>query len=514
MGHILEMKGITKWFGSLEANSAVDLSLSPGEILAVVGENGAGKTTLMKILYGLEKPDSGSIVLKGSAYAPHNPREAIRQGIGMVQQHFMLFPDFTVAENIVFGLEPRRAGIVFDREKATERVRELCDRYALRIDPAALLRNCPVGLQQRVEILKILNQNADIIILDEPSAVLTPQEVDELMKTIRRLASMGKSFIIITHKLREVMEVSDRVIVLRQGKVVGRLETKDTTTAELSYLMVGRTLAEPVIGERPVAGDVLRVEHLALRDSRGHQVLKGVSLHVGSGEIVGIAGVSGNGQSELVECITGLSEPESGTVILNGKDITGKRSGEVRASGCAHIPEDRYAYGCAAGATLAETMLMGRQRTPEYSGLGTLKIGAIRKFARNVLDKYGVKYGAVGQKASELSGGNLQKLIVAREIELNTPFMVAAEPTRGVDVGAMEFIHEKLREKRESGGSILLISSELSEILALSDRIYTMYGGTLNAEFPRREADEEKLGFYMMGCNTAPQCIDGEAAYA
>ena len=513
MSHILEMRGITKWFGSLAANSAVDLSLSPGEILAVVGENGAGKTTLMKILYGLEKLDAGSMELKGAPFAPHNPREAIRQGIGMVQQHFMLFPDFSVAENIVFGIEPRRAGIVFDRDKATERVRELCEKYSLRIEPGELVRNCSVGLQQRVEILKILNQNADIIILDEPSAVLTPQEVDELMKTIKRLAAMGKSFIIITHKLREVMEVSDRVIVMRQGKVVGKLETKDTTTAELSYLMVGRKLAEPVIGERSIAAEVLKVEGLSMRDERGHQVLAGVSLHVGAGEIVGIAGVSGNGQSELVSCITGLAEPESGTVILNGKDITRKNSGEVRASGCAHIPEDRYAFGCAKGATLSETMLMGRQRTADCSAIGTLKTGAIRKFTAEVLDKYGVRYSSIGQRVSELSGGNLQKLIVAREIELDTPFMVAAEPTRGVDVGAMEFIHEKLREKRDSGGSILLLSSELSEILALSDRIYTMYNGTLNAEFARREADEEKLGFYMMGCNAA-KCAEGDTAYA
>ena len=503
MDHILEMRGISKYYGTLLANNAVDLMLSCGEILAVVGENGAGKTTLMKILYGLEKASAGTIALSGKPLSLRNPRDAIRHGIGMVQQHFMLFPDFTVAENIVFGSEPRRARFLFDRGAAEKTVENLCKKYSLQIDPRQLVRSCSVGLQQRVEILKILNQDADIIILDEPSAVLTPQEVEELMKTIRRLASLGKSFILITHKLREVMQVSDRVMVMRQGKVVGEMPTSETDIDRLSFLMVGRQLAEERNSPRTASGTVLEVKDLRMKDLRGHQAIDGISLHVDSGEIVGIAGVSGNGQSELVQCITGLAGADAGTITLLGRDLGNSNIGTIRNSGCSHIPEDRYVHGCAAGATLAETAIIGRQRGAKFSKAGVLNIQAIMDYSLGLLKKYDVMFSGLSQKAEELSGGNLQKLIVAREIELETPFIVAAEPTRGVDVGAMEFIHGKLRGKRDAGGSVLLVSSELSEILSLSDRIYTIYNGKLNAEFDRKDATEEKLGLFMMGGGNA-----------
>lgn len=499
MNTSLEMRGVTKWYGDLLANDSIDLSLAKGEILAVVGENGAGKTTLMKILYGLERPGSGEIFLDGKKLSARNPREVMRHGIGMVQQHFMLFPDFSVAENIVFGHEPRKSRIFFDKAGARAAVASLCARYSLDIDPDRLVRDCPVGLQQRVEILKILHQNADIIILDEPSAVLTPQEVDELMKTIRKLAGLGKSFIIITHKLQEVIDVADRVMVMRQGRHMKTMPVADTTIEELSYLMVGRHIAEMDHMAFASSEVVLEVKDLRMRDARGKLVLDGASLRVKRGEIVGIAGVSGNGQNELVHCISGLARPDTGEVLLHGARIDGREIRAIREAGCAHIPEDRYAHGCAGAATLTETAIMGCQRKAGISRHGVLWRGRIREFTAAMLGKYDVKTSGLSQKASELSGGNLQKLIVAREIEMDTPFLVAAEPTRGVDVGAMEFIHGKLLEKRAAGGSVLLVSSELSEIITLSDRIYTMYNGRLNSEFARGEATEEQLGLYMMG---------------
>ena len=417
----------------------------------------------------------------------------------MVQQHFMLFSEFTVAENIVYGSEPTKNTILFDRDKAAEVVRGLCDKYLLEVDPTAKIKNCPVGLQQRVEILKILYQNADIIILDEPSAVLTPQEVGELLKTIRQLASMGKSVIIITHKLHEVMDVSDRVMVMRAGQFVKEVRTSETSIEELSFLMVGRRIIDRVVEPQPTTGRVLEVRDLHYTDAQGKHALDGLSLHVDAGEIVGIAGVSGNGQSELIQCITGLLPCDAGEVRLLDQQITNLPVGEIRERGCACIPEDRYEFGCAKEATMTETGLMAHQHRPEYSGHGVLHTGNIRQFALGLLEKYDVKYNGLAQKAGELSGGNLQKLIVAREVEQNSPLLIAAEPTRGVDIGAMEFIHDKLLEKRAKGDAILLVSSELSEILELCDRIYTIFDGKLNGEFTRQEATEEKLGLLMMG---------------
>lgn len=496
---LLEMKGITKQYGSVLANDSINLTLEKGEILAVVGENGAGKSTLMKILYGLEQPTCGEVYLNGNQQSFRSPHDAIRAGIGMVQQHFMLFSEFTVAENIVYGNEPKKNSLFFNRSAADKLVQELSKKYLLDVDPRAKIKNCPVGLQQRVEILKILYQNADIIILDEPSAVLTPQEVSDLLKTMKKLASMGKSIIIITHKLHEVMDASDRVMVMRSGKFVKETKTSETSIEELSFLMVGRRIIDKEVPEQPTTGNVLTVTDLRLTDKQGKKCLDGLSMHVDAGEIVGIAGVSGNGQSELIECITGLNKADAGEITLLEKDIVKSSVSKIRDLGCACIPEDRYKYGCAKDANMTETALIAHQYKPRFSKHGILKNNIIRNYVTELLQRYDVKYSGLFQKAGELSGGNIQKLIVAREIEQNTPLLIAAEPTRGVDIGAMEFIHGKLLEKRANGGAILLVSSELSEIMELCDRIYTIFDGKINGEFTKAEATEEKLGLLMMG---------------
>ncbi len=493
------MKGITKLYGSLYANNEVDLTLRDGEVLAVVGENGAGKTTLMKILYGLEQPSSGEIYLDGKLQKLRSPMDAIKLGIGMVQQHFMLFPEFTVAENIVYGGEPGKHKFFFDRAKAEKIVEELSRKYLLQVPPSALIRECPVGLQQRVEIVKVLYHNADIIILDEPSAVLTPLEVEELFKTIRQLVSFGKSVIIITHKLNEVIAIADRVQIMRGGRKIQEMNTADTSIEELSRLMVGRDIINKVVPPQETGEVVLEIQDLHHVDSRGAETLKGLSMHIKGGEIVGIAGVSGNGQSALVECIMGLAQPSQGSIMLQNQNIVGKTVDQIRAAGSACIPEDRYKHGCAAEATLIETGLMGHQQKDALSHSGILDSKKVRGFIGGLLSGYDVQYSDMQQKAGELSGGNIQKLIVAREIENNTPFLIAAEPTRGVDIGAMEFIHDTLLKKRQEKEAILLISSELTEIRKLCDRIYTIYDGKLNGEFTRENATEEILGIHMMG---------------
>ena len=467
---LLEMKNIVKTYGNVVANNKVNINLNKGEILAVVGENGAGKSTIMKILYGLEKPDSGEIFINGKKMKFHNPSDAMKQGIGMVQQHFMLFESMTVAENIVYKNEMKK-GIFFDYKKNIQMVEELSKKYMLDVNPNAIVEDCPVGLQQRVEILKTLYQNADIIIFDEPSAVLTPIEVDELLKTMKQLAKLGKSLIIITHKLHEVMEVADRVVVMRLGQVVAEKLKKDTSVEELSYLMVGRQIANRVIPEKKTKEQLLEVKNLTLSGEHNKNILNKVNLHIKKGEIVGIAGVSGNGQSELIRCITGLEKIDSGNVIINGNDITNKTVMNIREAGIAHIPEDRYMWGSAKEATLAVELI----------------------------SKFRVKADSHTQKIKELSGGNAQKLIVAREMSMETPLIIACEPTRGIDIGAIEFIHDQLVDKRNKGDSVLLVSSELSEIMDLSDRIYVIYDGEIVGEFKRGSIDEKELGLLMVG---------------
>lgn len=495
---LLELKNITKTYGSVVANHEVSLSLSKGEVLAIVGENGAGKSTIMKILYGLEHADSGEIYLNGEKLAIHNPSDAMAAGIGMVQQHFMLFPSMTVTENIVYNNELRR-GMFLDLKACRTQVQQLCQTYGLRVDPDAVVEDCPVGTQQRVEILKTLYQNADIIIFDEPSAVLTPLEVTDLLKTIRALADMGKSIILITHKLGEVMTATDRVVVMRDGHVVAELLTAETNVEELSYHMVGRKIETPPVEDVSHGAPLLVVEDLTLLDDNGRALLEHISLHVDRGEIVGIAGVSGNGQSELVRSLTGLESDCSGSVTLDGTQLLGKTVSQVREAGVSHIPEDRYAWGSAAQASLTENALMGFQRGAQLSKHGILNTKKTQEHAATLIDEYAVKAASVHQSIRELSGGNAQKLIVAREIAHETPLLVVSEPTRGVDIGAMEFIHNRLLEKRKSGDGILLVSSELSEIMKLSDRIYVLFEGRIAGEFERGAASEAELGLFMLG---------------
>ena len=495
---LLEMKNIIKTYDSVIANKNVSIVLKKGEVLAIVGENGAGKSTLMKILYGLEKPNSGEIYINGEKMNFRNPSDAMKQGIGMVQQHFMLFGSMTVTENIIYNNEICK-GIFLDKNANREKVCELSEHYMLKVDPDETVEDCSVGMQQRIEILKILYQNADIIIFDEPSSVLTPIEVEELLKTMRQLSKMGKSIILITHKLGEVMEVADRIVVMRAGKVVAEKKKEHTSIEELSYHMIGRQISSHVIEDINPGDEVLCVKNMSMVGQSGKKVLDNVNISVRGGEIVGIAGVSGNGQSELVKCITGLETNYRGKIWVCGNDVTNKGVEDIRKAGLAHIPEDRYYWGSAKDATLAENALMGDENSQRFSKRGLLNFREIRKHVLQLVENYSIKIGFLSQKMRELSGGNAQKLIVAREIEKKTRFLVACEPTRGIDVGAMEFIHEKLIEKRSNGDGILLISSELSEILKLSDRIYVIYEGRIEHEFSNKNVDDRQLGLLMVG---------------
>lgn len=493
----LELNDITKTYGATVANNHISFDLNKGEILAVIGENGAGKTTIMKILYGLNRADSGEIYLNGKKIAIQSVRDAIAHGIGMVQQHFMLFDSYTVAENIVYGKEPRKS-MFFDRKKSREVVRSLSEEYGLHIDPDLRVEECSVGMRQRIEILKVLYQDAEIIIFDEPTAVLVPQEIDELLKTLKGLAARGKSIIIITHKLQEVMDVADRAVVMRKGEYVGERKISETSIKELSYLMVGKGIPDREVEAREPGAPVLEVRDIYC-ENEGVSVLNGLSMTVREGEIVGLAGVSGNGQTELIQCLTGLRHISKGSILLNGQDISHMGVRAIREAGCAHIPEDRYDYGCAAKATLEETAIMGFENKKGFSSRGILDKNQNGRFTSELLERYSVKYDTMQDRAGSLSGGNIQKLIVAREIEHQSKFLIAAEPTRGVDIGAQEFIHDRLVEKRNKGDAVLLVSSELSEILALSDRVYVIYDGQIRGEFARAEVATEKVGYLMMG---------------
>ncbi|MHC1772462.1 MAG: ABC transporter ATP-binding protein [Flexilinea sp.] len=495
---ILRMENIVKCYGDLVANDNVDLRLYRGEILAIIGENGAGKTTLMKVLYGLEQPDNGDIYLNEKKIRIRDTAHAIANGIGMVQQHFMLFDPFTVTENIVYGKEPKK-GIFFDIKGANQMITDLSQKYDLPLNPAAKIKGMPVGLRQRVEILKVLYQNADIIIFDEPTAVLTPQEVHELLNTMKQLAAAGKSIIIVTHKLNEVMEVADRAMVMRSGKLIADVNIEDTSIEDLSFMMVGRHLVETTIPEITPGKDILYIKNLCLTGEGSVPILDHITIHNGSGEIVGIAGVSGNGQSELVQCLFGLRKADNGTILVNNRNVFNRTVNEVRNSGVAMIPEDRFIWGSASQATVCETAIMGHYKKPEFSRKGLLNVKNIWNFAVRIVKEFSVKVDTVNQKTSSLSGGNAQKLIVARELTQKTPLLLACEPTRGIDIGSINFIHDRLIEKRSEGAAILLISSELSEILKLSDRIYVIFDGKINGEFTRGNVSEEELGLLMVG---------------
>jgi len=498
MTYRLEMKEMTKKYGDFLANDGISIQLKKGEVLAIVGENGAGKTTLMRMLYGLEQPTSGEIKLNGKQAQFFGPQNAIEQGIGMVHQHFMLFSDFTVTENIVIGHEPIKNGF-FNRKMAAEQVRKLSDQYKIQVNPSKKAGDCSVGEQQRIEILKVLYQGAEIIILDEPTAVLTPFEVDELLKTIRFLADQGKSIILITHKLPEVMKVADHVTVLRNGRVTGNVKKEDTSIDQLATMMVGRELQQLSERNQLNGEPLLELEAVSIKGKSSKPVLDQLSLTVHRGEIVGIAGVSGNGQSELIQAISGLTTVDQGDIRLSGTNLVGKSVAFRRNEGLAHIPEDRFLWGAAKDATIEETGVMGYYHKKAFNKYTFILKNSFREVVKTWIDRFEIKAKSVDDKSGNLSGGNLQKLIVARELGFETDFLIAAEPTRGVDIGAMEYIHEAILEKRNRGDGILLVSSELSEILLLSDRIAVMFEGKIVDILDRKDATEERLSVLMAG---------------
>ena len=497
----VEMKGMTKLFGSTQvlANDQVDFSVESGEIHALVGENGAGKTTLMNTLYGLVKPDSGEIFIDSHKVQIGHPDDAIKNGIGMVHQHFKLIPSFTVAQNILLGMEPHKAGFV-NEQNENERVNELARRYNLPVDPAARIRDLPVGMQQRVEILKVLERKARILVLDEPTAVLTPQEVNELIAVIRGLAKQGYTVIFITHKLIEVMSVADRVSVMRGGQMIGTKKVSETSIPELAKMMVGREVLLRVKKNRIERGEpVLQVRDISVADVNGLAAISHVSFNVHKGEIVGIAGVSGNGQSELVEVIAGMNELDGGEILFKDQSINGYSVGERREMGMAHIPEDRMEVGLNLQTTLDENLIVSRYNHPEFSRYGFLLMKSINEFAEKVVKAFSISAARPGEGISMLSGGNLQKVVAGRELTGQPAFIIANQPTRGLDVGSIEFVHKTLIEERDRGAGILLVSVELDEVMALSDRILVIYRGRIQGELETVTTTEEEVGILMAG---------------
>jgi simple sugar transport system ATP-binding protein len=494
----LELRGITKRFGPVVANDGIDFDLRPGEVHALLGENGAGKSTLMSILYGLYSPTEGEIRVNGEQVEVDSPSRAIDLGIGMVHQHFMLVPVMTVTENIVLGEEPTH-GVLLDVREGSRKVKELSDRYGLAVDPDAVIEQVSVGMQQRVEILKTLYRDARILILDEPTAVLTAQESHELFEVLRALKKDGVSIVFISHKLNEVLEISDRVTVLRRGKRIDTVPTEGATEASLARLMVGRDVLLRVEKETAKLGEpMLEVEDLHVRDARGLEAVKGVSLEVSGGEVVAIAGVDGNGQLELVQAIAGVVVPESGRVSIEGRDVTGQGVRATTEAGVAHIPEDRHLCGLVLDFTLAENLALREYREPPISNHGLLSLGQMNDRARSLLKEYDVRGGEPSTLASALSGGNQQKVAVAREVASNPKLLIAHQPTRGLDVGAIEFVHGRLLVERDEGRGILLVSLEFEEIRALADRILVIYEGKIVGEFPP-DVSEEELGIAMTG---------------
>jgi simple sugar transport system ATP-binding protein len=496
---LLELRGITKRFPGVLANDRVNFDLRPSEVHALLGENGAGKSTLMNILYGLYTPDEGEIVLRGKPIELGSTKSAIEHGIGMVHQHFMLIPVMTVAENIVLATEPRRAGVLLDYDAARKRVRELSERYGLLVDPDARIDRITVGQQQRVEILKALYRGAEILILDEPTAVLTPQEAKELFQIIRSLESQGKSIIFISHKLNEVLEIADRITTLRRGAVVDTIPAAGATEEGLARMMVGREVLLRVDKTDAHPGEpLLRVEGLTVIDDRGLEAVRDVTFEVRGGEIVGLAGVDANGQSELIDAIAGLRPVRSGRVIVDGQDVTGASAKETLDSGIGHIPEDRHRRGLILPFSLTENLALHAYRHPPNSRRGFLNLRTMTERARRLLREFDVRGGTPSTPAGALSGGNQQKVVLAREIDGDPRVLIAAQPTRGLDVGAIEFVHRRLLEQRDAGRAVFLVSLELEEVLSLSDRILVIYEGRIVGEFPP-SATEEELGFAMTG---------------
>lgn len=499
---LIEFKNITKAFPGVVANDNINLKIKKGEIHAIVGENGAGKSTLMKMLYGLYSPTRGDIYIKGEKKELSNPSLAIKNGIGMVHQHFMLIPSFTVAENIVLGSEPRKNTVLMDFSKAIDIVKELVREYGLKVDPNLKLQDVSVGIQQRIEILKTLYKGADILILDEPTAVLTPQETEELFSVIRKLVNeLDKTVIIITHKLQEVLALSNRVSVMRQGKLIGTMDTKDATEEILAEMMVGREVLFKDLDKKANKGDILLdVKGIKAKNNRGLIALNDISFKVSAGEVLGVAGVEGNGQTELMEVLSGLRELEEGEIVVNGKITTGKSPREIRDIGLAHIPEDRLITGLSKEASITENLMLGIHDKSPFAQRGVhLKKKEIRERASRLIKEYDVRTPNQDVPIGNLSGGNMQKVVIAREFEFDTPVLIISQPTRGVDIGAIEFIHKQIIQKRNEGCAILLVSAELDEIFRLSDRIITLYEGQITGEFNSGEITKKEIGYYMTG---------------
>lgn len=501
---VLELRGITKAFPGVLANDDIHLTLEKGEIHALLGENGAGKTTLMNILYGLYEPDKGTILINDQEVEIEGPNDAIERGIGMVHQHFMLIPVMTVTENVMLGNETTRDGIMLDRAKVAKQIRAISDQYGLEVDPDAYVKDLPVGLQQRVEIIKVLYRQADILILDEPTAVLTPQEVEKLFVILHSLLDAGKSIIFITHKLKEVMEIADRITVLRGGRVVGTAKPGEVNEQKLAEMMVGREVNLVVIKEPAQPKEVvLEVKDLFVRDARMNLAINDVSFDVRAGEVLGIAGVQGNGQTELVYALTGLLSASGGSIRLLGKEIQNATPRQILEQGVAHIPEDRQKHGLVLSFPLQDNLVLCTYYEPPFAHGVNMQDKVIAKNGVELVKQFDVRTPSVFVPASNLSGGNQQKVIVAREFSRPIKLLIASQPTRGLDVGSIEYIHSRIIEKRDEGTAVLVVSSELDEIIALSDRIAVMYRGQIVAILPTAETSKEQLGLLMAGMKPA-----------
>lgn len=499
MSTLLEVIGLTKRFPGVLANDNISLTVNKGEVVALLGENGAGKSTLVKAVFGLVRPDSGEIRIKGEPIGFGDPADVIKRGVGMVHQHFQLVPVMSVAENIILGDEPGRFGLINKKEAYAE-VRALSERYGLEVDPAAIVEDLPVGMQQRVEILKALRKEVDLLILDEPTAVLTPQETDELLGVVRALAEGGVGVILITHKLREVMAAADRVVVLRDGKVVGTTSPRESDEGGLAQLMVGRNVVLRVEkGDAHPGGAALTIKALEVLDDRKHKAVDGIDLEVRSGEIVGIAGVEGNGQRELVEAICGMRPREAGEVLVNGQPTINMDPHAVHLAGVSHVPENREKHGLVATYSIADNLILNQFDQAPFARGWIRNISEIEKNAEAIVKQFDIRTPSIKTVAGSLSGGNKQKVVVARELSQELIVVVAAQPTRGVDVGSIEFIHNQLIAARDRGAAVLLVSAELDEILSLSDRVAVISRGKIVAILNTEEADRAHIGRLMAG---------------
>ena len=499
---LLRIENLSKTFGTVKANDDISLEVNKGEVVALLGENGAGKSTLVKTVFGLVKPDSGTITIKGELIEPGDTAAAIRNGIGMVHQHFQLVPVMSVAENIILGDEPHK-GAFISYVQARESVKALSDKFGLDIDPDAIVEDLPVGLQQRVEILKALRKNVDLLILDEPTAVLTPQEIDELLQVIRNLSNQGVGIIFITHKLREVLAVSDRIVVLRNGKNVGTTTPQESNESQLAQMMIGREVIFRLDKKEAKPGSViLDIADLYVKDDRKLMSVTGLSLALHAGEILGVAGVEGNGQRELVEALTGMRPTVKGSFTILGQDATGKSPHAIHNLGVSHVPEDREKDGLIATLSIEENLVLNQYRNEPFARGWIRNIEAVTTYAQQMIEKFDVRTPSGKNLIHSLSGGNKQKVVIAREMSQNSKVIIASQPTRGIDIGSIEFIHNQLLAARDSGVGVLLVSAELDEILSIADRIAVMYGGKIVAILDSNNVDRTQIGRLMAGSSS------------